>query len=232
MEDILTSIRKILSESEDEAHPERPENAADTRRAPEPEPVREGPPVFDLEPAPAAPQTRFDVADLPAAPPVAEPPEPAPFPVQELAPVVEPEPRPDALSGPEPFPEPVPLHQPIPEAQPETQFGLPADDDVFELTEEMAVTQSHAHPEGTGPDERLISSDTEALAGGMIADLASQIARERHLTLGDGSLTLEALVRDILRELLRDWLDQNLPAMTERLVKKEIERLVERAENS
>jgi cell pole-organizing protein PopZ len=64
----------------------------------------------------------------------------------------------------------------------------------------------------------------------MLAELASAVSRERNIGLGHGGLTLEEIVRDVLRQLLKEWLDQNLPAMTERLVQKEIERLVYRAE--
>ena len=40
---------------------------------------------------------------------------------------------------------------------------------------------------------------------------------------GDG--TLEGLVREMLRPMLRDWLDRNLPAMVEAMVAKEIQRI-------
>ena len=55
-------------------------------------------------------------------------------------------------------------------------------------------------------------------------------ARERGLGLGNGGLTLEDITREILRTLIKDWLDQNLPYMIERIVKKEIEKMVNRAE--
>jgi len=40
-----------------------------------------------------------------------------------------------------------------------------------------------------------------------------------------GSDTLEALVREMLRPMLRDWLDANLPAMVETMVSQEIARI-------
>ncbi|GEO80099.1 hypothetical protein ROR02_02300 [Pararhodospirillum oryzae] len=72
--------------------------------------------------------------------------------------------------------------------------------------------------------------DTESAAGGLLAELASAVARERTVGLGNGNLTLEEIVREVLRELVKEWLDLNLPTLTERLVQKEIERLVHRAE--
>ena len=40
-----------------------------------------------------------------------------------------------------------------------------------------------------------------------------------------GSDTLEGMVRDMLRPMLRDWLDANLPAIVETMVAKEIDRI-------
>ena len=37
--------------------------------------------------------------------------------------------------------------------------------------------------------------------------------------------TLEDLVREMLRPMLKGWLDDNLPGMVERIVKAEIERV-------
>ena len=49
------------------------------------------------------------------------------------------------------------------------------------------------------------------------------------LSIGSGR-TLEDLVKEMIRPMLREWLDANLPGMVERMVKREIERLVHRAE--
>ena len=37
--------------------------------------------------------------------------------------------------------------------------------------------------------------------------------------------TLEDLVREMLRPMLKSWLDDNLPSLVERIVKAEIERV-------
>jgi cell pole-organizing protein PopZ len=37
------------------------------------------------------------------------------------------------------------------------------------------------------------------------------------------------LVEDLLRPMLKDWLDQNLPASVERIVQREIERIRQRS---
>ncbi|WP_245701886.1 DUF2497 domain-containing protein [Thalassobaculum litoreum] len=48
----------------------------------------------------------------------------------------------------------------------------------------------------------------------------------QELPLGNGAVTLERLTRELMRPMLKDWLDQHLPSMVERLVREEIERLV------
>ena len=52
----------------------------------------------------------------------------------------------------------------------------------------------------------------------------------RDIAIGSREMTLEGLIREILRPLLREWLDENLPYLIERLVKKEIDHMVNRAE--
>ena len=45
------------------------------------------------------------------------------------------------------------------------------------------------------------------------------------MPLGRGDTTLEQIVRELLRPLLKQWLDQNLPGMVERIVREEVERI-------
>ena len=42
--------------------------------------------------------------------------------------------------------------------------------------------------------------------------------------------TVEQLAEELLRPMLREWLDANLPDMVERLVQKEIQRMADQAE--
>jgi len=64
----------------------------------------------------------------------------------------------------------------------------------------------------------LMSSRTSAAVDSAFNSLASTV-------LGQNSRTLEDLVREMLRPMLKAWLDDNLPNMVERLVKAEIERV-------
>jgi cell pole-organizing protein PopZ len=43
--------------------------------------------------------------------------------------------------------------------------------------------------------------------------------------LGNGARTLEDLVKEMLRPMLKAWIDDNLPGMVERIVRAEIERV-------
>ena len=45
------------------------------------------------------------------------------------------------------------------------------------------------------------------------------------IALGDNELTIEGMIREMLRPMLKDWLEENLPSMVERIVAQEIERV-------
>ena len=59
------------------------------------------------------------------------------------------------------------------------------------------------------------------------AELQAKLNEDyQELPVGNGAITLERLTRELMRPMLKEWLDQHLPAMVERLVREEIERLV------
>jgi hypothetical protein len=66
--------------------------------------------------------------------------------------------------------------------------------------------------------EPLISSTTSAAINSAFNTLA-------HTVLVQNARTLEDLVREMLRPMLKTWLDDNLPGIVERLVRAEIERV-------
>lgn len=105
-------------------------------------------------------------------------------------------------------------------------------DEVLELGEANLVEQfddeaDSAETHGTDdPDSPLIAPEARAsmrqnLAA--LAMLAEPGAQPRIVRSGETSL--EGLVRDMLRPMLAEWLDVNLPGMVERLVKDEISRI-------
>ena len=70
----------------------------------------------------------------------------------------------------------------------------------------------------TMPDRTLLSPRTTAAVDTAFNSLA-------HTVLMQNSRTLEDLVREMLKPMLKAWLDDNLPNMVERLVRAEIERV-------
>ncbi|APF37406.1 Cell pole-organizing protein PopZ [Chelatococcus sambhunathii] len=66
--------------------------------------------------------------------------------------------------------------------------------------------------------DELLSPQTGARVASSFEALTSNVS-------GQGARTLEDLVRDMLRPMLKAWLDDNLPAIVERLVRQEIERV-------
>jgi len=158
---------------------------------------------------PAPPKPEPAKAEAPAAPA-------APF---GAAPATAPRPR--AEIEPQPAPEP-----------PDQSS------DILDLTEAMAAAAPRPQPpapqfrtiDGTpdvgfedqrfpsGGEDRLLSSATSAAVDTAFNSLAQTV-------LMHNARTLEDLVREMLRPLLKSWLDDNLPAMVERLVRAEIERV-------
>jgi uncharacterized protein len=69
-----------------------------------------------------------------------------------------------------------------------------------------------------GAEPRLVSAATSAAVDSAFSALAETV-------LVQNGRTLEDLVREMLRPMLKTWLDDNLPRMVERLVRAEIERV-------
>lgn len=91
---------------------------------------------------------------------------------------------------------------------------------VFHLTPDMLLP----------PERQVLSHATSAASTDVLSQLAKAILDRRDIGVGGRDMTIEGLVREMLRPLLREWLDRNLPYLIERLVKKEIDLMVNRAE--
>lgn len=98
--------------------------------------------------------------------------------------------------------------------------GDPAPSNVFHLTPEMRLP----------PERQVLSQTTSAASSDVLSQLAKAILDRRDIGVGGRDMTIEGLVREMLRPLLKEWLDRNLPYLIERLVKKEIDLMVNRAE--
>jgi len=240
MEEILASIRRIIAD--DEAKPpaaEKPASAAAPAKPEKPAaaPAAKAPVMNDVPPSaiPAA-QAAAKPAPPPAkpAPPAAAPP-PAPVVSNSQDDI-------DALlNGLDASTTPEEIRPPSPELE------------VFELTDEMAVappepprspqpsfqkvdpqddvefaeagSARHRQPafeppplESGFPPQPILSRTTVSAVESAFNTLA-------HTVLSNNARTLEDLVKEMLRPMLKSWLDDNLPGLVERIVKAEIERV-------
>lgn len=78
----------------------------------------------------------------------------------------------------------------------------------------------------------LVSATAASAASGAFAKLTEafqQTPPEESIADGSGR-TVEQFVEDMVRPLLKQWLDDNLPPIVERLVQKEIQKIARRAE--
>jgi cell pole-organizing protein PopZ len=78
-------------------------------------------------------------------------------------------------------------------------------------------------------DAMLVGADAEDAAAASFAALTERMAPPRAVAetpeVPAGGRTVEQLAADLLRPMLKEWLDENLPGLVERLVKREIERI-------
>lgn len=103
---------------------------------------------------------------------------------------------------------------------PVTKFQtIEAESDVVFKEPEPVSPPPPSYPESPRQvSEPLISSATSAAINSAFNTLA-------HTVLVQNARTLEDLVREMLRPMLKTWLDDNLPGIVERLVRAEIERV-------
>ncbi|MBI3705241.1 MAG: DUF2497 domain-containing protein [Rhizobiales bacterium] len=218
MEEILASIRRIIAD--DDSRPKAPEPvAAKPEPPPAPRAVAPPPPpppapraVAPPPPPAANNQEEIDamLAELDAPPKVAAALMPAPKPAAPPNDVLD---LTEAMTAPPP---------PAPASSFRTIDG--ANDVVFaDPPEQRSEPPMRAEPRmqaapQPAPDHGLISNATVSAVDSAFNSLASVV-------LGQNARTLEDLVKEMLRPMLKSWLDDNLPGMVERIVRAEIERV-------
>ena len=96
----------------------------------------------------------------------------------------------------------------------------PADEDVLEL-EQLAETEAErvVPPVELGPP--LVSEDAAEASRRSLSSLQQVAAANPQ----PPANPLEAMVRDMLRPVLKDWLEKHLPEIVEEHVKREIARI-------
>jgi cell pole-organizing protein PopZ len=75
----------------------------------------------------------------------------------------------------------------------------------------------------------LVAPEAAAAAATAMSQLVRSLQAERHAAVYRGGPTLEDVVREEIRPVLKVWLDTHLPGIVERIVRAEIERLAGRA---
>lgn len=221
MEEILASIRRIIAD-DDAGKPAKPAEAL----APKPVPVAAvparpaPPPPRPPAPRPAA-NNQDDVdamlADLNAPPgkgarrsdsPNTTPSKPDPAGVLELT---------EAMATPTPLPGPAPSFRTI-DGQSDVFFADQPAARVPEPAARSTVEEARRQFAQGSPERALLSSTTSAAVDSAFNSLANTV-------LVQNARTLEDLVKEMLRPMLKAWLDDNLPGLVDRIVRAEIERV-------
>jgi len=242
MEEILASIRRIIADDEAKPPPAeaaKPEKAAAPAAPPKPQAMNDIPPSKVAPAKPAAEKP----APPPAAKPAPAPPPPAPAadagpnnqddidallagldaatPAPEMrAPEPEPEPEPDVLElTDEMAMDPVPTPAPPP---PSFRKVEPRDDLEFAESPPPRPAPSFAPVDFDAPP---LPPQQPILAQSTVSAVESAFNSLAHTVLSSNARTLEDLVKEMLRPMLKSWLDDNLPGLVERIVKAEIERV-------
>ena len=110
--------------------------------------------------------------------------------------------------------------------EPEPEETAAEDADVLELTDEVVDEAPAVAAVAPPADEQaLVSPAPAAAAASAFAALATAQPNSLSISIGDGSRTLEDMVKELLRPMLKEWLDENFPRMVERLVEAEIRRV-------
>ena len=205
MEEILASIRRIIADDDP---------AKTARKASEPiPPPRVVPPPRMAPPPPPEPEVKEDEIDTMLAQLQA---------TSQPEPAVEEEPASDILD----LTEQMATSRPAAASAFRTidgQSDLVFEDNPVEPPPELPLPPpppriEEPRPVMNGGDRGLISAATTAAVDSAFNTLAQTV-------LVQNGRTLEDLVREMLRPMLKTWLDDNLPSMVERLVRAEIERV-------
>jgi len=110
---------------------------------------------------------------------------------------------------------------------PPTSFHKIEPQDDLEFTESVASRAINRPPAYEPPafDPPPAPAAGPILSQGTVSAVESAFNTLAHTVLSNNARTLEDLVKEMLRPMLKSWLDDNLPGLVERIVKAEIERV-------
>jgi uncharacterized protein len=236
MEEILASIRRIIAD--DEAKPSITEKPAGSAAPAKPEkvgaaaPAAKAPVMNDIPPS--------AIAAAQAAAPKAPPAPAAPAPAAVASAASNSQDDIDAmLAGldeatseaeirpPQPDGEVFELtdEMALPDAPPSVFHKIDPEDDL-EFTESAAARAAHRQPAFEPPPfESPPAPPPQILSRSTVSAVESAFNTLANTVLSNNARTLEDLVKEMLRPMLKSWLDDNLPGLVERIVKAEIERV-------
>jgi hypothetical protein len=208
MEEILASIRRIIADDDITKSPQRAPDPAKN----EPLPPAPPPPPAAAQPSYSAPpDSYFETESPPAAEPSALAGEPMADHASDILDLTE--------SMATPIPQPSTANSPS-SAMPQSAAQFRTIDGSSDIGFDDGSDRPAVYPAARGDEGRghLISSQTSAAVDSAFNALAQSV-------LVQNGRTIEDLVREMLRPMLKSWLDDNLPATVERLVRAEIERV-------
>ncbi|MAZ98767.1 MAG: hypothetical protein CMM39_04980 [Rhodospirillaceae bacterium] len=91
----------------------------------------------------------------------------------------------------------------------------------------VAAPEPPPSPAPQHNQDKLVSTSQASETIDEFTKLGNKLYEDvKELPIGNGAVTLEELTRELVRPMLKEWLDQHLPITVERLVREEIERLV------
>jgi hypothetical protein len=95
--------------------------------------------------------------------------------------------------------------------------------------EPASASAADAAPSAAPAAGTLVAPAVLAATTAAVGQLLKAVAQERAAPIHRNGPSIEDVVREELRPLLKEWLDRHLPPLVERLVRAEIERVVGRA---
>jgi uncharacterized protein len=238
MEEILASIRRIIAD--DEAKPPVAEKAS-SQPPPAPAAAKPERPAA-AAPAPKPAMDKNPPSNIPAPKAAAAKPAAAPPPKPAAAPAPTPNSQDDIdalLSGLDEATTPAEIRpsQPEPEvleltdemalpsrSPPRAPFKKVEPQDDLEFTE-AAAKLAYRPPAYEPPPFESSTVSQQILSRSTVSAVESAFSNLNNTVLSNNNRTLEDLVKEMLRPMLKSWLDDNLPGLVERIVKAEIERV-------
>lgn len=107
----------------------------------------------------------------------------------------------------------------------EVAFAEPEPEPVKPAAKAAKASAPKARPAPVEDADDAGDFEDKLVSAAASATVQSAFGQLSHTVLAANARTLDDLVKDMLRPMLRSWLDENLPVIVERLVRAEIERV-------